>query len=59
MRDGEMSRRAVTIRPMVQSKGVLVAALVSALAALVIAQAPQGTQSDGALRPRPGANREP
>jgi len=44
---------------MVQSKGVLVAALVSALAALVIAQAPQGTQSEGALRPRPGANREP
>jgi len=59
MRDGEMSRRAVTIRPMVQSKGVLVAALISALAALVIAQAPQGTQSEGALRPRPGANREP
>jgi len=44
---------------MVQSKGVLVAALISALAALVIAQAPQGTQSEGALRPRPGANREP
>ena len=44
---------------MVQSKGILVAALVSALAALVIAQAPQGTQSEGALRPRPGANREP
>jgi len=59
MRDGEMTRRAVTIRPMVQSKGVLVAALISALAALVIAQAPQGTQSEGALRPRPGANREP
>ena len=44
---------------MVQSKGVLVAALISALAALVIAQAPQGSQSEGALRPRPGANREP
>jgi predicted TIM-barrel fold metal-dependent hydrolase len=34
-------------------------ALVSALAVMVIAQAPQGTQSEGALRPRPGANREP
>src|SRR4051812_17268645 len=44
---------------MVQSRGIVVAALVSALAALVVAQAPQGTQSEGALRPRPGANREP
>jgi predicted TIM-barrel fold metal-dependent hydrolase len=38
---------------------VAVATLVTTLAALVIAQAPQGTQSEGALRPRPGANREP
>jgi len=44
---------------MVQSKGILVALLVSALAAVAIAQAPQGSQSEGALRPRPGANREP
>jgi predicted TIM-barrel fold metal-dependent hydrolase len=44
---------------MVHARTVAVAALVSALATLVIAQAPQGTQSEGALRPRPGANREP
>ena len=44
---------------MVRARTVVSAALVSLLAALVIAQAPQGTQSEGALRPRPGANREP
>jgi predicted TIM-barrel fold metal-dependent hydrolase len=44
---------------MTQVKGFVAAGLVVGLTALTIAQAPQGTQSDGALRPRPGANREP
>jgi predicted TIM-barrel fold metal-dependent hydrolase len=42
-----------------QLKPVLLAGVVVAAAAVAIAQAPQGPQSDGALRPRPGANREP
>jgi predicted TIM-barrel fold metal-dependent hydrolase len=38
---------------------LLTVGLVAALAAATPAQAPPGTQSDGALRPRPGANRQP
>jgi uncharacterized protein len=44
---------------MTQVKAFLASGLVAGLAVLVVAQAPQGTQSEGALRPRPGANREP
>src|SRR5687767_15744414 len=41
------------------SRAVTVAAALVAATALTVAQAPQGQQSDGALRPRPGANRTP
>src|SRR5688572_31967986 len=41
------------------SRAVAVAAALVAATAIAIAQAPQGQQSDGALRPRPGANRTP
>ena len=50
---------AVQSVTMTQVKGFVVAGLVVGLAALAVAQAPQGTQSEGALRPRPGANRQP
>src|SRR5688572_30636658 len=41
------------------SRAVAVVAVVTAAAAIALAQAPQGQQSEGALRPRPGANRTP
>ena len=41
------------------SRAVAVAAAVAAVTAVALAQTPQGTQSQGALRPRPGANRTP
>ncbi len=41
------------------SRAVAVAAALVAVTAAALAQAPPGTQSQGALRPRPGANRTP
>jgi predicted TIM-barrel fold metal-dependent hydrolase len=41
------------------TRALLLGTLVLAGLGVGFAQAPQGTQSDGALRPRPGANREP
>jgi uncharacterized protein len=38
---------------------LVVAAVLGAIAAVLVAQAPQGTQSQGALQPRPGADRQP
>jgi predicted TIM-barrel fold metal-dependent hydrolase len=40
-------------------RAFLLVSAVALSAALTIAQVPQGTQSEGALRPRPGANRKP
>jgi predicted TIM-barrel fold metal-dependent hydrolase len=44
---------------MTYRRNLLILGMVSTVATLTLAQAPQGTQSEGALRPRPGANREP
>ena len=41
------------------SRAVLLAAAVLTTVGVGLAQAPRGGQSEGALRPRPGANREP
>jgi predicted TIM-barrel fold metal-dependent hydrolase len=41
------------------SRALVVAAAVAVVAALAVAQTPQGRQSEGALRPRPGADRQP
>jgi predicted TIM-barrel fold metal-dependent hydrolase len=41
------------------SRAVAIAAALTAVTAVVLAQGPPGTQSQGALRPRPGANRTP
>jgi predicted TIM-barrel fold metal-dependent hydrolase len=41
------------------SRTLVLAAVVAIGAAAVLAQGPQGTQSEGATRPRPGANRKP
>jgi predicted TIM-barrel fold metal-dependent hydrolase len=44
--------------PMLSRTELLAMAMLTA-AAIGVAQAPQGAQSDGATRPRPGANRQP
>src|SRR5688572_33110350 len=45
--------------PVMTSRAVVVVAALAAATAVGLAQSPQGQQSDGALRPRPGANRTP
>jgi len=41
------------------SRALLLATILTAAVGVGIAQTPRGGQSDGAIRPRPGANREP